>query len=198
MSGEPIAPLVGIFVGGRGRRMGGLAKGLLSVPRSAETLLERLLRICGEALGPHPSVLVGEAASYAGFGLEILEDTPAGVGPLGGLCALLDAGNRRSRPVIALACDMPFVTSALLTRVAAHAPGAAVVAPRPDGIWQPLAARYAPELALPAACEALANGEHALYRVIERLGARAVELPLEPADLLLLRDWDEPADIERT
>jgi|RhiMethySRZTD1v2_1073278.scaffolds.fasta_scaffold47100_3 molybdenum cofactor guanylyltransferase len=178
--------------------MGGIAKGLLSAPQGSETLVERLLRVSDEALGAHPTVLVGEASAYAALGIEVLEDLPAGVGPLGGLCALLDAGVRRETgAVIALACDMPFVTKELIARLAAHAPDAALVAPRPGGIWQPLTARYAPAPALSAARDALSNGERALYRVIERLGAGAVELPLEPADAPLLRDWDEPSDLDR-
>ena len=42
------APLVGIFVGGKGRRMGGVAKGLLTAPGGAETLVARLARVVRE------------------------------------------------------------------------------------------------------------------------------------------------------
>src|SRR5688572_8594805 len=97
--------------------MGGAAKGLLTAPRSTETLVERLQRVSTEALGDHPIVLIGAAPAYAGLGIELLADSPPGVGPLGGLCALLDAGAHRGSSVIALACDMPFVTAELIARL---------------------------------------------------------------------------------
>jgi molybdenum cofactor guanylyltransferase len=189
--------LVGVFVGGRARRMGGVAKGLLAAPGSAETLIERLLRVSHQALGAHETVLVGEAPAYAALGLPFVEDAPSGVGPLGGLCGLLEtAGMRRASAVIALACDLPHVSARLIEQLASHAPAAAAVAPRPDGIWQPLAARYHPERALQAAREALEAGERALYCVLDRLGTGAVELPLAAGEAGLLRDWDEPGDLD--
>lgn len=191
--------LVGIFVGGRALRMGGVPKGLLAAPRSEETLVERLLRVSHQALGRHESLLVGRAPAYAGLGLPFVEDAPAGVGPLGGLCALLDAAlERSSGAVIALACDLPHVSAELIQRLAAHAPEAAAVAPRSDGKWQPLMARYEPHRALLAARAALAAGERALYCVLDRLGSGTVELPLAAEEAALLRDWDEPADLDET
>jgi molybdopterin-guanine dinucleotide biosynthesis protein A len=188
--------LVGIFVGGRARRMGGVAKGLLAAPGSTETLIERLLRMSHQALGAHEAALVGRAPAYAGLGLPFLEDSPPGVGPLGGLCALLEtAAERRTSAVIALACDLPHVSARLIEQLGSHAPTAAAVAPRPDGIWQPLLARYDPERALQAARAALEAGERALYCVLDRLGTDAVELPLAAGEVDLLRDWDEPSDL---
>ena len=129
--------------------MGGVPKGLLAAPNSEETLVERLLRVSHEALGAHQSLLVGRAPAYAGLGLSFVEDAPAGVGPLGGLCALLDAALERGNgAVIALACDMPHVSAELIRRLMTHAPAAAAVAPRTDGKWQPLVARYEPRRAL--------------------------------------------------
>jgi molybdenum cofactor guanylyltransferase len=191
-----VRPLVGVFVGGRARRMGGVAKGLLVAPGSEETLVARLVRVGQEALGDPDCVLVGSKTSYAGLGLGMIEDEPAGTGPLGGLCALLQAAVERGNgPVIALACDLPYVTATMIARLASHAPDADAVAPRPNDIWQPLVARYAPEPALAATRAALGSGERALYRVLERLGTRAVELPLMPSEIALLRDWDEPEDV---
>ena len=189
--------LLGIFVGGRARRMGGAPKGLLAAPNSEETLVERLLRVSQQALGAHQILLVGRAPAYAGLGLSFVEDAPAGVGPLGGLCGLLDAALERGNgAVIALACDMPHVSAELIGRLMTHAPAAAAVAPRTDGKWQPLVARYEPCLALRAARAALAEGERALYCVLDRLGGDAVELPLAAGEAALLRDWDEPSDLD--
>ena len=189
--------LVGVFVGGRARRMGGVPKGLLAAPRSAETLVMRLLRITQQALGDHACVLVGQAPAYAELGLPFLRDAPAGIGPLGGLAALLEEGVARGHSaVIALACDQPYLGAGLLERLATHAPGAAAVAPRPDGVWQPLAARYDPGSGLAAARAALAADERALHSVLDRLGSGAIELPLTASEAAQLRDWDEPGDLE--
>jgi molybdopterin-guanine dinucleotide biosynthesis protein A len=180
--------LAGIFVGGPGRRMGGRPKGLLEGPGGV-TLVERWRALLG-GLGVEV-VLVGDAAAYAGMGLPALADEPAGVGPLGGLVALL----RRAadRPALAVACDMPFVSQALVARLLA-APGAAsIVAPRRDGRWEPLCARYDPARVLPLAVARAASPYHSLQRLLEDAGA--APLPLAPHEAAELRDWDSPDDV---
>lgn len=186
------APLVGIFVGGRGSRMGGVAKGLLAAPGATETLVARLERVAREALGEPQVVLVGRAEAYAALGLPSLEDQPPGVGPIGGLGALLGVATERGAPfALALACDLPFVSAALLRRLGTFEPRARAVAPRQGALWQPLCARYAPAPALEATRGLIAGGARSLQAVLSELGA--VELPLEASDEL--RDWDEPGDL---
>src|SRR3954471_21517880 len=101
---------IGLFVGGAGKRMGGVAKGLLLAPDGRETLVARLVRLCG-AVAPHASLyLVGEASAYAELGLQVVADEPPGIGPLGGLSGLLLRAQRDgSRAALALACDLPFL-----------------------------------------------------------------------------------------
>lgn len=185
-------PLVGIFVGGKGRRMGGVAKGLLTAPGGGETLVERLVRVVREAHGEVDLVLVGNADAYASHGLPSLADDPPGVGPIGGLMALLTEGERRGAPfVLTLACDLPYVNAALLRRLRDFSPGAAAVAARQGERWQPLCARFDPRAARPVAHDLLCAGARSLQAVLDALSA--AELPLDSdADL---RDWDEPGDI---
>ncbi|MGH8310124.1 MAG: molybdenum cofactor guanylyltransferase [Steroidobacteraceae bacterium] len=186
--------LVGIFVGGKSSRMGGAPKGLLRTA-SGESVAERLVRICGEGLGGVPIVLVGDARAYARLNLPWLADTPTGIGPIGGLAALLSSARKLEvKSLIALACDFPGLTAELVRRLAGHAPEAPAVAARPHGVWQPLCARYDPPFALLATERLIRNDERALYRVLEELGA--AELPLEPGDFAALVDWDEPADVK--
>jgi molybdopterin-guanine dinucleotide biosynthesis protein A len=185
-----VSPLVGIFVGGRSTRMGGKPKGLLAAPDSGEPLVLRTARLAREA--GCEVVLVGRAEAYAGLGLPAIEDRPAGVGPLGGLAALLEAARARQCPAaIAIACDLPRVSSELIARLGRHALEAAMVAPA-DG---QLFARYSTEEVLPVVLELLGRGERALRRVTEALGPRAMRLPLEPGERELLGDWDAPEDL---
>jgi len=182
------ARLAGIFVGGAGTRMGGVAKGLLRTADGA-TIVGRL-RVILERLELQV-VLVGSRVEYIGLGLETIPDDPEGIGPLGGLTALLRrAGGAH---VLALACDMPFVSSAIVGRLLAAPDQAPVVAPRREGRWEPLCARYDGARVLPFALELARTPERSLQRLIRQVGA--VELPLEPQELEELRDWDSPEDV---
>jgi len=188
------APLVGIFVGGRGTRLGGIAKGNLR--HEGETLIARLVRTCEQALPGVSIVLVGAAAAYTDAGLPALADDPPGIGPLGGLRALLvrarDSGHAAA---LAVACDLAHLGPGLVGRLAFEAPAADFLAPRDGELWDTLVARYAVS-ALAAVDAAVAAGERALQRVPGRLGARAVELAVTDAERAELRDWDTPDDLK--
>jgi molybdopterin-guanine dinucleotide biosynthesis protein A len=187
--------LVGVMVGGRGTRMGGVPKGLLAAPNTGEGLAARLVRLCRVAVPAAEIVLVGDATAYGALGLRALGDEPAGTGPLGGLTALLREGRRLHGAALVLAADLPYVTTDLVARVVAHAPDAAAVAPRPGGFWQPLFARYAPEHCLPHAERLLTGSRWAAHGILDALGEGARILPLGEAEARLLDDWDCPDDV---
>ena len=187
-----VPPVVGVLAGGQGRRMGGRDKAWLPAPHGGEALIERLVRIIGE-LGLR-AVVVGGSAPPA---VERFADDPPGIGPLGGLRALL--AHAGAQPVIALACDLPYVDAALLGKlVQAQAESAApVLAPRDPGSgkWQPLFARYMPARVLPACDVVLARGERSLQAVLREVAVE--ELALSAGEHALLADWDEPGDLNR-
>jgi len=204
-AGEPArrrTTLAGIFVGGPARRMGGRPKGLLEGPGGV-TLVERWRAMLVD-LGAEV-VLVGDAAAYAGLGLPVIADEPAGVGPLGGLVGLLrhggtgagtgtgTGGSLGARHVLAVACDMPFVSRALVERLLAAPDDAPIVAPRRDGRWEPLCARYDPIRVLPLAAARAASPYHSLQRLLDDAGA--APLPLAPHEADELHDWDSPDDV---
>jgi molybdenum cofactor guanylyltransferase len=176
----------GVFVGGASSRMG-RPKGLLVAPEG-RPLVERAVAILG-GIGARV-VLVGRATAYRGLDVPVVEDEPEGIGPLGGLVALLHAAG--SGTAVALACDMPFVDEELLGRIL-DAPDAPVVAPRRDGRWEPLCARYDARSVLPQARAQVEAAIHSMQALLERCGAR--EIPLSPDDLSKLRDWDSPEDL---
>lgn len=163
-------------------------KGLLQAPGGG-SIVERLFAVLEEC-GIDDTVLVGACTEYSELGLPSIEDQPPGIGPLGGLVSLL----RRSLDgfAVALACDMPFVSDAIV-RSLLDAPAAAVVAPRCGGKWQPLCARYAAAEVLPLAEQCVARGEHSLQRLLTM--ACATPLPLPEGRCRELRDWDTPEDV---
>ncbi len=203
--------IAGIFVGGQSTRMGGQPKGRLSARDTGEPLLvrsARLLRLAG--LTP---VLVGEARDYDELlpDLPRVADAPAGVGPLGGLAGLLALAESplptplpegegktpraRREHVLVLACDMPFVSRALIDKLA-HAPGDEdVLAARgAGGFLEPLCARYRVASCAPLVHAALAARQLSLQALLRR--ARVAELALSEAERVQLRDWDSPEDMK--
>jgi molybdopterin-guanine dinucleotide biosynthesis protein A len=185
--------VLGIFVGGRGSRLGGLAKGNLKLP-SGESLAARLVARSRDALPGTPIVLVGAADAYAHLSLPALADDPAGIGPLGGLRALLAHCQALGRThALALSCDLPYLEAPLIARLGVETPAAEFLAPREGELWQTFVARYAAAL-LPVVDATIAAGDRALQRVISRLGERATELVLGARERSELRDWDTPED----
>ncbi len=182
--------IAGIFIGGAGSRMGGCAKGLLEVPGGG-TLVERWLALLRGA-GVARLLLVGRRAGYEGLGLDAIDDEPSGIGPIGGLAGLLRrSGDSRA---LALACDMPFVTPAIVAGLLS-APDAPIVAPRSEGLWEPLCARYDAKRVLPHVLRRIGAGQHALQPLLREAGAIELAVPREEATTL--RDWDTPEDVRR-
>jgi molybdopterin-guanine dinucleotide biosynthesis protein A len=203
-------PVVGVFVGGQGRRMGGIAKGLLVF--EGVTLIERVLGACRAAADPgalQHVYLVGNAVPYVATGLPSLDDAPAGLGPIGGLRALLLQARLLGVDALAVAVDLPYLGERLVRRLCLEQPGVAALAPRQAGRWQPLFARYQPDAVLPALETALAAGQTALQSIFRGLEPgpafpvgdnrertpRASELVLTPGEERELLDWDSPDDM---
>lgn len=188
--------VVGILVGGRGSRLGGVAKGLLEAPGTRTTLIERLLGELSVAVPRASVVLVGSAEAYERLGLRALADRPAGIGPLGGLIGLLSFAAQHGAPAaLALTCDLPRVPAALLARLATEAPEAAALVTLQGGVRNPLVARYRVDQALPAAERAASSGRRSVQAVLDGMTGPVLELPLTPEEEASLTDWDEPADL---
>jgi molybdopterin-guanine dinucleotide biosynthesis protein A len=188
--------LCGIFVGGKATRMHGQAKGLLPAPETGEPLVLRLARLARE-LDLIP-VLVGESARYADAlpDLQVIEDRPPGIGPMGGLLGLLSAAEAQgAHHVLALSCDLPWVSRVLLERLATHSSVAHVLAPRAaSGQWEPLIARYDANALRAGVEQAIANGTRSFQRWFADLTVE--ELMLTEAERTQLVDWDTPEDVQ--
>jgi molybdopterin-guanine dinucleotide biosynthesis protein A len=130
-----------ILAGGRARRFGGADKASLVV--GGARIIERQLAALA-AVTDDVRIVSNDPARYAALGVRVIPDQIADAGPLGGLhAALVDAGHHG---VIVLACDLPFVTPALLEALAIEfGTGEEIdaVVPRSARGLEPLCALYA-------------------------------------------------------
>jgi molybdopterin-guanine dinucleotide biosynthesis protein A len=96
---------------------------------------------------------------------------------------------------LALSCDLPRISRALIERLASHPSRAAVLAPRAaEGPWEPLVARY-DALALREPLErAIAHGTRSFQRLFRDLTVE--ELSLSESERAELVDWDTPEDVQ--
>ena len=100
-----------ILAGGASRRLGGAPKGLLQIDGSS--ILERLLTL--RPLVAQVLLATTDPAPYADFGLTSVADPIRGKGAPGGLLAALEAAT--TPWVLAVGCDMPFVTAPVVERL---------------------------------------------------------------------------------
>ncbi len=177
-----------LLTGGSSRRMGFDKAGLLV---DGEACAERLARLLSDLAAPVVEVGPGHT------GLPAVLESPPGSGPLAavaaGRSALLLAGH--DGPALVLACDLPFVTKALLEVLADH-PGDASVVPTVGGVDQPLLARWSAR-DLDAAAKHLATGERSLRRLPDRAAATRLDEAGwgAVADGRAFADADTPADL---
>ena len=171
-----------------------MAKGLLrwrGRPLIAHQLALRPL--FAEAL-----LVTGDPGPYAAWGLRSAADVVPGRGAPGGVHAALV--NARTPWVLALGCDMPFVTpEALAPLAAARSPGCDAVVYRVGGRLEPLLALYRRELADPWTAQLAAPRGPSFRQLLE--GARVEVLEEEvlravDPELASVRSVNTPEDLE--
>lgn len=178
-----------VLAGGDSRRMGS-PKALL--PVGTTTLIEWLV----ERLAPefaHLAVAGRDLARLpAGLRPHLAPDLHPGAGPLAGVEAGLAASPHDL--VVAVACDMPAVTAALLRRLAdaAGRPGVDAAVPRVAGRPEPACAAYRRSAAGPIG-DALGAGR---YRAADVLGGLRVRW-LDGEDPALFANLNTPDDYRR-
>ena len=142
------------------------------------------LFISGNAHGP-----------CAGAGVEILADKLPGLGPLGGLEAVLC---RASHPfVLVLAIDLPAMTPAFLVSLIRAATASATgCVPRRAEWFEPLAAVY-PRTCLPLVEACLRDADRSMQRFVRLAEAQGLVKgrALRPDDLALFKNVNQPGDL---
>jgi molybdenum cofactor guanylyltransferase len=164
-----------ILIGGKATRFEGRDKSALIV--EGNTILSRQLAAVTGALGGGDVdiMLVGRRpVAEAPPSARLVEDIVPGCGPLGGLHAALSSA--RGDATLMLACDMPFVSPALLRHLlslAAGADAADIVVPRTDRGYHPLCAVYSRACLEPAA-RRLARGAFTLASMFDEMRVHVV------------------------
>jgi len=169
-----------VLAGGQSRRMGQnkaamLLGGRTLVDRAAETLgsISDKVYVVGN--------ITGETIS-----LPIIQDHPFKSNSRGSIVGLYTAlVNAKTDWIAVLACDLPFITSELMTRmvdILRHdvTPQViavdAIFAEQPDGRIQPLCGLYRRISSLPAIKNMLSDGDWRLQRLRERSKTRVLGL----------------------
>ena len=182
-----------ILVGGRSSRMGrDKARLVLGEKSFVERISGALSRITTR------TSLVGASASYS-LQIASVPDIFAEWGALGGLHAAL--ANCKADWCAVVACDLPFVTAELFSRLASLREDFDAVVPiQEDGRQQPLCALYRTDACLARSEELIKAGERrplALLNAVRTRRAAFNELADLPGAKLFFMNINTPEDYEQ-
>ena len=172
-----LPPFGAIMAGGRNTRYGDL-KAL--APVGGHAIIARVLRSL-RAVVSDVILIANDAEAYRSIELPSRADQISGLGALGGLHSALTWANEENRPgILAVACDMPFVSSDLLRRLLEVANGesaADVVVPESGNRrgLEPLCAYYSVRC-LPAIETAIRQGDSRMIGFHSQLNVRRIPL----------------------
>jgi molybdopterin-guanine dinucleotide biosynthesis protein A len=138
-----------VLAGGMSSRMGEPKAG---IELGGRPLIAYPIEVVAAA-GLGPFVVAKPGSPVPPVDCEVIRDSDARIHPAAGIVAAIRASRR---PILALACDMPFVPVALVSFLAEL--DAPVAVPRISGRLQPLLARYSPGIE-PVLESAIERGE---------------------------------------
>ena len=179
-----------ILAGGDSRRMG---QDKAALVLDGKTLLES---IAATMQSVFPRVIVSVRRERAGLNVPQVYDEQVASGPLAGLAAGMKAA---ATPwLFAVACDMPFITPAVIEYLAGQRADSQAVVPLVHGYPQPLAAFYSTSCLDIVESILNGNGKHSVRALLERLQVRYVSeeqmLAVDP-QLRSFFDLDTPQDV---
>ena len=181
-----------LLAGGGSRRMG---RDKATIEVYGRALWERQIEILRDLKPEKIFVSARTTPLWLPIHTELLLDDPPSRGPLSGLTKALAA--MRTTHLLALAVDMPFMTSEPLRNLCNRVqPGLGVV-PMIHDQAEPLAAIYPAEAAADFAA-GLAGADFSLQRVVQKLAAeKKLQLfTVSPKDEHLFRSVNEPSDFK--
>jgi molybdopterin-guanine dinucleotide biosynthesis protein A len=200
----PDSVVAGILAGGKSTRMG-RAKALIKLP-TGETMIEHAVRVARQITDR--VVVLGREISMpeALEELTVLDDEKPDGGPLAGLCSLLKHADPNWG--LLLACDMPYIESAVIRRLLAQADPEtdAVVFERSErsGSYHACCGLYHSRIARTSVCdharlapalEVLFNGDASLNSLLKRI--RVTILKPTPEESRKLCNINTPQDLAK-
>jgi molybdopterin-guanine dinucleotide biosynthesis protein A len=168
-----------VLAGGKSRRMG-TDKALLSLmdggPPLMAMVLERLAAVADDVMA-----VANDGERYARFGVPVVADLLAGAGTLAGIHAAI--AHAKHDHCLVVACDLPFLSNALLRRMASETRDYDVLVPRLPGesrqggglVYQTLHAIYG-KACLPAIESRVEQGQLQVIRFFPDVRVRALGL----------------------
>ena len=180
-----------ILAGGLSRRMG---RDKAALPAGDGTLIEHLARRLAPVV--EETIVAGGSVTPNLPDVRLVADRADGLGPLGGMHAGLTAA--RYPHVWVVACDLPDVQPAVVTRLGEMSAGYDAVVPRIGGEPQGVCALYQRSLA--SRIDGLLNaGERSIRSLLAASRVRYVteeELRVIDPELRSFRNINTPADYE--
>lgn len=175
-----------ILAGGRGERLGGCDKPLLSLGKNR--ILDQLVLRLSPQVSQIALAIRQEQDSFRGCGMELLPDSRSGKGPLVGILSAIEWASRKGvSSVLTVPGDTPFIPYDLVTRLS-PAPSCA----ESLGRMHPLVAFW-PTACLPELHQhinlALASGlrrQMAVRPFSEKIGMRQVSFDSDAGDPFLI------------
>lgn len=138
MKKEPITGV--ILAGGKSLRMG-TDKGLVLL--NGKKLIEHVLDAVASVTDN--VIIIANSNSYNGYGYPVYEDIIKDCGPMGGIYTALQKSDADKNLI--LSCDIPFITSPMLSFIISHSFGAEIVVPKHEEKIEPLCAVYSKKCA---------------------------------------------------
>jgi molybdopterin-guanine dinucleotide biosynthesis protein A len=173
----------------------GTSKALL--PFGAEVMLQRMVRLLGEAVSPLVVVAAADQPlPTLPADVKIARDRHEEVGPLEGLAAGWHALPSEVEAVYATGCDVPLLVPAVVTRLIDLLGDDWIAVPQDEGFCHPLSAVYRREV-LPVMEQMLAEGHPRLMSLLDRVPTRQVaanELRDVDPHLATLQNCNHPND----
>lgn len=170
----PPPPVLGVILaGGENRRYGGEPKALARV--GGERIADRAIRALREVV-PRVVIVANDPETFGVLDLPMRPDLRPGLGALGGIyTAVRWAEEEGCRGALVVACDMPFLSAALLRRLVEGAVADGAILPESDSPrgMEPLCAFYG--IGCRTAIEAaLDRGDRAIISFLDDVDLRLV------------------------
>lgn len=171
------------MAGGKSSRMG-MDKGAIRFGNKylAEYALDALKPICSQLL------ISTQTEWYARFGYPLVNDMIKDCGPLGGIYSSLLTSE--TQYIVALACDMPFVSTSILERLLANLHDYDCVVPQIGNALEPLCAIYSKAL-IPAMEQRINSVNYALHGLIMESNHCFVDFKIEANAFMNLNTLDD-------